>query len=170
MGGVPLSLEKSILDRYDFVMFFSVFDDSMTGAFRQSYQARTKTAYIHVLMPGGHMGRADREVAARVYNDRNNATADWLDEVAFKQALIMEDRPWAFVDMYLRGNDFVPETLKFEREPTRDDLEYQVYIGDDRYYDSSNYRVRYEGGGTTSTVAAWFALAGLTAIVSLIPR
>lgn len=159
--------EKMLLERYDFVMYFGAFENDNFGLL-DVYKGRTNIAFVHVRIPGyGMITMNDIFPARKMYMERHldfpPETATGMPDPALRDlAVEMQDRTFAFVELYRAERDFQREKYRFDREETADDRAFRSHLGSDEY----DYFAKQDGGAKVR-VGVVGALAAITLIASL---
>jgi hypothetical protein len=163
VNGRVCETENGLLDRYDFVMYFGAFEEFDFGVL-DAYRGRTDIAFVHVRVPGWGMIVMDDVFAARkMYMERHldfPPDAGAPDRTVRDLAVEMQDRTFAFVEVYRREREFEREKYRFDRAETSDDRAFRSHIGPDEY----DRFATQDGGARTIVVGA---LAAVTLIASL---
>jgi hypothetical protein len=168
VNGRVCETEDGLLDAYDFVMYFGAFENENFGLL-EVYKDRTDLAFVHVRVPGwGMIGPDDIVSARKMYMQRHldhppeQARGGPLDPTLRDLAYEMQDRTFAFVELYRRENEFEREKYRFDRAETADDGAFRSYIGDEEYD-----RHAVQDGGARMRKGVVGALAMVTLFASL---
>ena len=138
VNGRVCETENGLLETYDFVMYFGAFEDDDSGLL-DVYRGRTNIAFVHVRIPGLGRHRPEdifpaRKMFMERYLDHPPETTTGLPDPKIRDmAYEMQDRPYAFVDLYSRENDFERENHRFDRAETADDRAFRSHLGAEAY-------------------------------------
>jgi hypothetical protein len=167
VNGRVCETETELLESYDFVMYFGAFEKENFGLL-DVYKDRTNFAFVHVRMPGwGMVGSDDIFPARGMYMERHldfppEPTARMPDPKLLDLAREMQDRPFAFVEVYRAENEFEREKYRFDRDVTADDGAFRSYLGDedyDRHAQDGGARLRKGVVGALAIVTLFASLA-----------
>lgn len=168
VNGRVCETENGLLDTYDFVMYFGAFENDNFGLL-DVYKDRTNFAFVHVRMPGwGMIGPEDILAARKMYMQRyldhppEQTKSGPLDPKLRDLAYEMQDRTYAFAEVYRRETDFEREKVRFDRDVTADDGAFRSYIGPetyDRHAQDGGARMRKGVAGALALVTLFASLA-----------
>jgi hypothetical protein len=159
--------EDSLLSRYDFVMYFGAFEKE--DFIRDAYKPRTSIAFVHVRTPGSSQYfEHDYPPARGMYMERHldfpPEPSEMGPDPRIKDLVLeMQDRPFAFVELYRAERDFEQERYRFDREKTRDDDAFRSHIGPARY----DFELQDGGAPAPLRNGVVGALAAITLLASL---
>lgn len=169
VNGRVCETEDGLLDRYDFVMYFGAFENDNFGLL-EVYKDRINFAFVHVRIPGwGMLGQDDIFAARKMYMERyldhppDQEGFAPLDPKVRELAAEMQDRPFAFVEVYRVETGFAREKNRFDRDETADDIAFRSHIGSQTY----DHATQDGGARMRKGVAGALALVALFASLSI---